>query len=269
MNLSSPTVLTIAGSDSYGGAGIQIDSKVIHSLGGYAFTAITALTAQNSQGVQQVFHTPIDSFKAQLHAILEDVEVDAVKIGMLSNAEIVQAVIEVIDHYALKNIVLDTVLLSSSGHRLLEESAVELMKTELFPRVDLITPNIPEVEMLCGFDFDIDEDQEKAFACFREMGAKAVLFKGGHSEIEDPEDHLYTVEGISESFDALWVETTHTHGTGCFYSSAVATHLAKKIPLDEAVALSKRFLTDMLEEASFRLKFKYRDRKVDRKEPIL
>ena len=136
----TPTILTIAGSDTYGGAGLQIDIKTIHSLGGYALSVPTALTAQNSTGVKGVFSVPAEVFEKQLHVLLEDIHVDAVKIGMLANRDIIEVLVKIIDKYELKNIVLDTVLVSSSGKDLLEPTAKEMMVKELFPRVDLITP---------------------------------------------------------------------------------------------------------------------------------
>ena len=178
----TPTVLTIAGSDPYGGAGIQIDCKTIHALGGYAFSVPTALTAQSSQGVSAVESTSPEIFRMQLETLLDDVKVDAVKIGMLANAEIISIVAKVIDKYDLKNIVLDTVLVSSSGKMLLEPSAIDLMVKELFPRVDLITPNLPEINTLLDTSYLGKKDEITDIAnAFFERGVNAVLIKGGHS----------------------------------------------------------------------------------------
>jgi len=266
-----PTVLTIAGSDNYGGAGVQIDSKAIHALGGYAFSAITALTAQNSTGVKAVWATPLEIFEQQLESILDDIVVDAVKIGMLANGEIIQSIIEAIDRYKLKNIVLDTVLVSSSGKNLLEPTAIDLMVRELFPRVDLITPNLLEVERLVGKRESIEEMAEALFA----LGVESVLIKGGHSLEKDAIDYLiyssrstsFEVERI-ESFSSPRVKTTHTHGTGCLLSSAIATYLAKGESLKNSVKLSKDFLYKNMKDSHF-LKLRYKKTLSTRKEPIL
>ena len=273
--LYTPTVLSIAGADPYGGAGIQVDSKTIHALGGYAFTVPTALTAQNSTGVKAVYSTPVDIFRQQLEAILDDVHVDAVKIGMLGNTNIILEVVNAIEKYKLKNIVLDTVLVSSSGKPLLEPSAIETMVKELFPLVDLITPNIPEVNMLLGMNYMGNEDEVNAMvnALFG-LGTNAVLIKGGHSsDKENATDYLTEKPLIKNHLDVKAystprISTTHTHGTGCVLSSAIATHLALGHNLAKSVELSKAFLYESLEASSSLLKFHYKEDKSERKEPI-
>ncbi len=269
-NNYTPTVLTIAGSDPYGGAGIQVDSKVIHALGGYAFTVTTALTAQNSIGVKDLLATPKESFKMQLESILDDIEVDAVKIGMLANAELVLVVAEVIDKYKLKNIVLDTVLLSSSGKSLLENSAIETMVKELFPRVDLITPNIPEVNTLLSSNYVGDEEDIPAMAStLFYLGAKAVLIKGGHStDPENATDYLVQKPLNISTFSTARLKTTHTHGTGCVLSSAIATSLALGYSLEKSVERAKAFLYKKLHTASA-LNFRYVNEGSDKKKPLL
>ena len=270
LSKTTPTVLTIAGSDNYGGAGIQVDAKVIHSLGGYAFTAITALTAQNSTGVKDSFATPTQIFKAQLASILDDIEVDAVKIGMLVNAEIISIISEAIDKYKLKNIVLDTVLVSSSGKVFLEPSAMEIMVKELFPRIDIITPNIPEVNALLGTKYTGESDEIEAMAKgMLELGVKAVLIKGGHSsDSQNATDYLVERSFKILSFTTTRLRTTHTHGTGCVLSSAIATHLARGEALAKSVELSKVFLYKKLHTAST-IQFKYIKESDTRKEPLL
>jgi len=268
-NNFTPTVLTIAGSDTYGGAGIQIDSKVIHALGGYAFSVPTALTAQCSQGVSAVESTSPEIFRMQLETLLDDVKVDAIKIGMLANATLISIVCDIIDKYALKNIVLDTVLISSSGKELLEPDAMEVMEKELFPRVNLITPNLPEINTLlkCAYVGQEDEVREIAGSFFKK-GVKAILVKGGHSEDkENATDYLLTKNEIY-TFSTARVKTTHTHGTGCFLSSAIATGLAKGETLDMSVSLAKDFLYKRLNE-SLHIQFNYKDTKVTHKEPLL
>lgn len=267
---TTPTVLTIAGSDNYGGAGIQVDAKVIHALGGYAFTAITALTAQNSTGVKDSFATPAQIFKAQLTSILDDIDVDAVKIGMLVNAEIISIISEAIDKYKLKNIVLDTVLVSSSGKVFLEPSAIGSMVKELFPRVDIITPNIPEANALLGSKYTGKSDEIEAMAKgFFDLGVKAVLIKGGHSsDSQNATDYLAEQNFKIVPFTTTRLHTTHTHGTGCVLSSAIATHLAKGEILLKSVELSKAFLYKNLHTAST-IKFNYIEENDTRKEPLL
>jgi len=271
----TPTVLSIAGSDTYGGAGIQVDAKTIHTLGAYAFTSITALTAQNSTGVKTVSATSKEMFKEQLESILDDVQVDAVKVGMLANVEIVSAVVDAIDKYKLKNIVLDTVFVSSSGKSLLESSAIEMMVKELFPRVDVITPNIPEVNTLLATSYMGCEDEVNAMAnALFGLGVNAVLIKGGHSpNKENAIDYLVEKSLIKKPLDLKAystprLTTTHTHGTGCVLSSAIATHLALGHNLAKSVELSKAFLYKSL-QASSSLRFMYIKEVKGRKEPIL
>ncbi len=269
-NNFTPTVLAIAGSDTYGGAGIQVDAKTIHALGGYAFTCITALTAQNSTGVKAVSATSKEMFKEQLESILDDINVDAVKIGMLANAEIISVLVDVIDKYKLKNIILDTVLVSSSGKALLEPDAVNIMIKELFPRVDLITPNIPEVNTLLDTNYSGNEDEIEAMAKgLFALGAEAVLIKGGHSQdSQNATDYLVEQNFKRLPFATTRLHTTHTHGTGCVLSSAIATHLAKEESLAKSVELSKAFLYKNLYTAST-IKFKYIEEVETRQEPLL
>lgn len=266
---TTPTVLTIAGSDTYGGAGIQVDAKTIHALGGYAFTVPTALTAQNSTGVKAMFPTPVDVFRQQLETILEDVEVDAVKIGMLANADIISVVAKSIDKYQLKNIVLDTVIVSSSGKNLLAMNAIETMVKELFPRVDLITPNIPEINTLLNVQYkgDFEEIKDMASGLFN-LGANAVLIKGGHSSNKEKAiDYLIENRENIKEYATSRISTTHTHGTGCVLSSSIATHLALGHSLAKSLALSKQFMYESL-VTSANLKFNYRKKEHNRKEPI-
>ena len=265
----TPAVLSIAGSDAYGGAGIQVDAKTIHTLGAYAFTSITALTAQNSTGVKSVLATPKEMFKAQLESLLDDVHVDAVKIGMLANEEIVSVVVDVIDRYKLKNIVLDTVLVSSSGKKLLNEDAIEVMVENLFPLVDIITPNIPELNTFLESDYVGEENEvEKISKELIVLGANAVLIKGGHSnDQKNAIDYLVSKDLKVHTFTTPRVNTTHTHGTGCLLSSAIATNLALGFDLPESVEKAKYFLYEKLQHSTT-LNLNYADKKHDRREPI-
>ena len=266
----TPTVLTIAGSDPYGGAGLQVDSKVIHALGGYALSVTTAITAQSSIGVKEVLPTPIEHFRLQLHTILEDIEVDAVKIGMLANAEIIEVVAEAIVKYRLKNIVLDTVLVSSSGKALLEPNSVKVMIEKLFPLVDVITPNIPEVNALLQSSYLGESTEIKSMAQgLLNLGVKAVLLKGGHStDKNNATDYLAVGKMPILPFSTTRLHTTHTHGTGCVLSSAIAISLAKGLSLEKSVEKAKDFLYQKLHTSSA-LRFRYRDVGVERKEPLL
>jgi hydroxymethylpyrimidine/phosphomethylpyrimidine kinase len=267
-NRPTPTVLTIAGFDPYGGAGVGLDSKVIHALGGYALSTITALTVQNSLGVLEVSPTAIPLFKRTLFSLLDDMKVDAVKIGMLANREMIEVVVEAIEKYHLEKIVLDTVLVSSSGKRLLEESAIETMVEKLFPLVELITPNIPEAQTLTH-SLDVSDVTSLASSCMT-LGTKGVLVKGGHSQDSClAEDYFYSKEGEAFFVTSPRVQTTHTHGTGCFLSSAIATELAKSTPLPLAIERAKAFLYAQMKEATERLNLHYTNPSPQRREPLL
>ena len=266
----TPTVLTIAGSDPYGGAGIQVDAKTIHALGAYAFSVTTALTAQNSSGVKAVFPVSAEALRTQLEALCEDVKVDAVKIGMLANAELVSVVAQIIEKYCLKNIVLDTVLLSSSGKALLEKEAIEVMVRELFPRVDLIIPNIPEVNTLLEGDSysGMEAEVGRVSSALFSLGPRAVLLKGGHGlNPRETTDYLVCGTGKVTAFSSERIMTAHTHGTGCVLSSAIASGLAKGVSLEESVGKAKTFLTQKLRESSS-LHFHYKHDNGTKKEPI-
>ena len=270
MNKNTPTILTIAGFDPYGGAGVQVDSKTIHALGGYAFSVPTALTAQSSTGVKGLLSTELNIFKEQLSVLLDDVKVDALKLGMLADEEIVSVVVETIDRYELKNIILDTVLVSSSGRELLSTKAKELMVEELFPRVELITPNLLEINSFLDASFVGKRSEvEHIASAFFALGVKNILIKGGHSLDENmATDYLVSNSFEVSSFSSPRVETSHTHGTGCLLSSAIATNLAKKETLKNSVALAKEFLDERLKLSSS-LKFNYVNKKLHRKEPLI
>lgn len=266
----TPTVLSIAGFDPYSGAGILADSKVIHALSGYALCVTTALTAQNSTGVYDVLPTPVEHFKAQLFTLLDDMQVDAVKIGMLANAEIVMVIAEAIEKYALKNIVLDTVLVSSSGKSLFEEEALSVMIEKLFPVVDVITPNIPEVNRLLDTKFTGTKEEIETMAKgLFDLGAKRVLIKGGHSaDTLNATDYFVDNDFHKETFSTARILTTHTHGTGCVLSSGIAAYLAKGESINRSIYLAKEFLYQRLCTASD-IVFKYCTSNTVRKEPLI
>jgi hydroxymethylpyrimidine/phosphomethylpyrimidine kinase len=244
-----PNVLSIAGSDPSGGAGIQADLKTFSALGCYGMAAITALTAQNTRGVTGV-HTPPAAFvAAQIEAVFADITVAAVKIGMLGDAEIVMAVAECLARHNPPAIVLDPVLVATSGDALGAPGVVEAMRTHLFPLATLITPNVPEAARLA----DMAEAQdvtglEGLAARLHEMGARAVLVKGGHLQGETAEDVLFDGQALVH-FSAPRIATRSTHGTGCTLSSAIAAHLARGMSLSEAIRASKAYLGGALEAA--------------------
>ncbi len=263
--MHTPTVLTIAGFDPYGGAGIIIDTKTIHAMGGYACSVTTAITAQNSQGVYGVEVLDATLVARQLEVLLADIDFDAIKIGMLGSRAIVERVAEILSGVAHIPVVLDPVLVSSSGRRLLEADAIYAMTEQLFPLSQLVTPNLDESNALLGGSFEGTETMQMAQGLFA-LGADAVLLKGGHTKEKEACDRLVT-SAYTKCHCAKRIDTSHTHGTGCLLSSAIATGLAKGLPLDESVAQAKAFLTQKLQEASS-LVLPYRTSALTKKEPI-
>ena len=235
-------VLVIAGSDSGGGAGIQADIKTVTALGGFAATAITALTAQNTLGVQAVMPVPPDFIQRQIRAVLDDIGADAIKIGMLGGTDAIAAVLEVLSRHAAGiPIVLDPVMIAKGGHALLENRAVATLRDRLLPAAALITPNIPEAEALTGNTIRSVEDMLAAAEALIGMGAKAVLLKGGHLEAETLTDLLVTRER-QRAFSDQRIRTRHTHGTGCTIASAVAAGLAQGMDLPQAVMRARNYV---------------------------
>lgn len=247
---SYPIVLSIAGSDSSGGAGIQADLKTFSALGVYGATAITAITAQNTLGVVSQMALPPQMVREQIIAVMDDLHPSVVKIGMLSNAEIVNAVAEVLSEYKPK-IILDPVIVSTSGHRLLSVEAQEVIKEKLLPISELVTPNIPEMETLTNMPLSSFEEKEKAANYLLSLGAKAVLLKGGHEDGEVKTDVLYskgqqsTVNG-QQSLSSESISTKNVHGTGCTLSSAIAAFLALDYSLEDAVKEAKLYITEAI-----------------------
>jgi hydroxymethylpyrimidine/phosphomethylpyrimidine kinase len=245
----TPTALTIAGSDSGGGAGIQADLKTFSALGVYGCSVITALTAQNTCGVTAIHDVPPAFVTAQLDAVLSDIRVDAVKIGMLSRPEVILAVAEGLDRWRLRHVVLDPVMVAKSGDRLLVAEAVAALCDRLLPRVTLITPNLPEAAMLLGEAPARERAAMGAVAArLQGLGARNVLLKGGHLEGPESPD-LLVAEGERYWLEGRRVATRSTHGTGCTLSSAIAAFLARGCPLPEAAALAKRWLEAALAAA--------------------
>ena len=228
-------VLIVAGSDSGGGAGIQADIKTVTALGGYAATAITALTAQNTQGVHGALPVPPDFVRLQMAVVLDDIGADTVKTGMLGTAEMVQAVVAALrDRAATLPLVVDPVMVAKGGARLLDPAAIDALRQELVPRATILTPNIPEAEALTGLTITDHAAARSAAQALLRLGAAAVLLKGGHLPGPVVRDLLATPAGI-EAFENPRVDTRHTHGTGCTLASAIATGLGQGMPLLDAV----------------------------------
>jgi hydroxymethylpyrimidine/phosphomethylpyrimidine kinase len=234
-------VLTIAGSDSGGGAGIQADLKTIQALGCYGASAITALTAQNTQGVRSVFAVEANFVADQIRAVLEDIGADAIKIGMLHRTPVIEAVAACLAQYRDIPVILDPVIAAQSGDRLLDIDAIEAMKSLLFPMAFLITPNLPEAKLLVYF-----VTTEQAASDLLKMGPRAVLIKGGHDQTRATADD-YLLQGHDGKYlSAPWVTTQNTHGTGCTLSAAIASYVAHGSELDDAVAEAKKYLSGAL-----------------------
>ena len=241
-------ILTIAGSDSGGGAGIQADIKAISANGGYAMSAITSVTAQNTVAVTDAFDLPISLIAAQLDAVFTDFDVASVKTGMLSSPEIVAAVTEKLREWTPPIIVVDPVMISKSKFPLLKEEAIDSLKTALIPLATVITPNVYEAELLAQQDIRDTDDAKRAAQAIAELGCHAVLVKGGHLIGDSATDVLYC-NGEWTFFEAERVETENTHGTGCTYSAAIATQLAHGKDLIDAVRTAKVYITGAIQHA--------------------
>ncbi|MCY1164841.1 MAG: bifunctional hydroxymethylpyrimidine kinase/phosphomethylpyrimidine kinase [Pseudomonadota bacterium] len=242
-----PRVLSIAGSDSGGGAGIQADLKTFSALGCYGMTAITALTAQNTLGVRSIHGVPPQMLLDQIDAVVEDIGVDAVKIGMLHSPEIVHAVAEAIDRHALERVVLDPVMVATSGAVLIDNPAIAALVRELFGRAALITPNLDEAALLVGRPLDSEQAMEIAARELLAKGARAVLLKGGHLPGDVVSDLLITQGDAPHWMRAPRIHSANTHGTGCTLSSAIASHLALGLSLTEAVEAARVYVRGALE----------------------
>lgn len=242
-------VLIIAGSDSGGGAGIQADIKSCTALGAYSATAITALTAQDTTGVHGVHPVPLDFIRQQIRLSLEDIGADAVKTGMLADSATIEAVCDALAaHGPGLPLVADPVMVAKGGHALLNGGAVETLRRRLLPLASLITPNLPEAEVLAGMTIGTVEEMRMAARAILEMGVPAVLLKGGHLPGDRVVDLLATAEGI-EAFENTRIASRHTHGTGCTLASAIAAGLAQGMPLRDAVARARLYVRAALAEA--------------------
>ena len=238
------TALTIAGSDSSGGAGIQADIKTMMANGVYAMSAITALTAQNTTGVAAIQNATAEFLGQELDSIFTDIFPDAVKIGMVSESDLIRMIAKKLRQYQAKNIVVDPVMVATSGARLISEEAVDVLKEELFPLADLLTPNIPETEVLTGRKIRNTDDMIEAAKQVSEQYHCAVLCKGGH-QINDANDLLFK-DGTYTWYNGKRINNPNTHGTGCTLSSAIAANLAKGFDLDASVKRAKDYISGAL-----------------------
>jgi len=239
------TTLTIAGSDSCGGAGIQADIKTITCNKVYAMSAITALTAQNTTGVTGIMEVTPEFLQQQIDAVVTDIFPDSVKIGMVSSSELIKVIASSITKYQLTNVVVDPVMIATSGAKLICDDAIETLKTELLPLATLITPNIPEAQVLSGMEIKTQADMEAAAKKINDDFHCSVLLKGGHS-INDANDYLYA-DGQGFWFNGKRINNPNTHGTGCTLSSAIAANLAKGEPINSAVKNAKDYISGALE----------------------
>ena len=238
------TALTIAGSDSSGGAGIQADIKTMTANGVYAMSAITALTAQNTTGVYGIMEVTPEFLANQLDCIFTDIRPDAVKTGMVSSSALIEVIAQKLTQYKAENLVIDPVMVATSGAKLISDEAIETLKGKLLGLAALITPNIPEAQVLSGMDIRTAEDMERAAKAIYEAYGCAVLCKGGH-QLNDANDLLYSKEG-ARWYQGRRIANPNTHGTGCTLSSAIASNLAKGYSLDEAVERAKAYISGAL-----------------------
>jgi hydroxymethylpyrimidine/phosphomethylpyrimidine kinase len=241
------TVLTIAGSDSGGGAGIQADLKTFAAIGCYGMSVITALTAQNTRGVTAIHALPPSFAVEQMTAVFTDIGADAVKIGMLYSAELIEAVTETLNKYRARNIVLDPVMVAQSGDKLLRDDAIEAIKEHLMPVADVITPNLPEAEVLLGRKIETLEDMHRAARSLAQFGGRSILIKGGHLEKRKSTDLLYlTEEDRFVILEAERVDSRNNHGTGCTLSSAIAAYISRGSQIEDAVRKAKTFIQNAI-----------------------
>ena len=248
MSMRVPKALTIAGSDSGAGAGIQADLKTFSALGVYGSTVITAITAQNTVGVTAVHEIPVEIVAAQLDAVMEDIGADAAKTGMLSSAAIIQTVAAGVRRHRIERLVVDPVMVAKSGDRLLREDAVTALRDLLLPLAYIVTPNAPEAEVLCGRPVRNEADMHEAARAIHAFGPRYVVLKGGHVPGEQVVDLLFDGQSF-ERFVLPRVETPHTHGTGCTFSAAIAAFLARGLEVAAAVWEAKQYLHRALETA--------------------
>ena len=245
-----PVILSIAGSDSGGGAGIQADIKAMSAIGVFATTAITAVTAQNTQGVTKIQSIDPDIVAAQIKAVFSDFQPIAVKIGMLFSDEIIKVVAEQLEIYKPKYIILDPVMISTSGSNLISDNAIDCMLEKLFPLATILTPNRFEAERISGIKIDSEESMHLAAKNILSHGGKYVLIKGGHFNDSNMTDYLFDSEKLVTTFSGKKIETNNTHGTGCTLSSAIASYLALGYTIEDSICNAKQYLQTALEKGA-------------------
>lgn len=242
-------VLTIAGSDSGGGAGIQADLKTFQERNVFGMSAVTAITAQNTLGVHNIYPLPLETINQQIDAVLSDIGTDALKTGMLFSASIIEAVATKIKDHHVNNLVIDPVMIAKGGSTLLKEEAIDALRTNLLPLATVITPNIPEASVLLdGKEIETIKDMEDAARSLQRYGCHAVLVKGGHMTGENSVDVLY-VDQTLHYFESKRIKTPHTHGTGCTFSACIAAELANDHKIPEAVSLAKDYITSAIKHS--------------------
>lgn len=245
-----PVVLTIAGTDPTGGAGIQADLKTFAALGCYGMSVITALVAQNTCGVKSIHSVPPEFVKAQLQTVLEDIQPDAIKIGMVHSVELVTVIAEVLINYPLIPVVFDPVMIATSGHRLIEEDTIAAIVEKLFPLAKVITPNMDEAALLAGIQVSTVDDMYEAAAQIMSLGCESLLLKGGHLQSEKLTSMLVNAKGLIQEYQSDKIETNNMHGSGCTLSSAIASYLARDLELKEAVAEAQEYVHNAIYHAA-------------------
>ena len=243
-------VLIVAGSDSGGGAGIQADIKTVTALGGYAMTAVTALTAQNTTGVEGILDVPAEFVAQQMRLVLNDIGADAIKIGMLHRVDVIMAVSEVLDELSEKlPLIVDPVMVAKGGAVLLEESAKAALIRHIIPKADLITPNIPEAQELAGKEVKALTDGEELVLSINNLGSTAIFLTGGHLESNTISDYFKNSNGELKIFKSKRIETTNTHGTGCTTASAIATGVAQGLSINESILRALNYVYEAINKA--------------------
>lgn len=237
------TALTIAGSDSCGGAGIQADIKTMSALGVYATSAITAITVQNTKGVYAIQEVEPDIVSGQIKAVMDDIHPNAIKIGMVNDSDTIHAIAETLKKTVFQHLVIDPVMVSTSGCRLMQENALDIFIKELLPLATLLTPNIPEAEILAGMKIENKEDIMQAASAISRLGCRHVLIKGGHFEGSEKIDYLFEDGKLLTNYHGISVNTQNTHGTGCTLSSAITSYLAREMDMNTAIAMAKSYLS--------------------------
>jgi len=243
-----PSVLTIAGFDGSGGAGIQADIKTASALGCYSTSVLTALPVQNTQGVQKIYPIPVEAVADQIKAILDDVFPDAIKIGMVHTPQLVEVIVSTLAQYPKIPLVFDPVMVSTSGHRLIEEDTITAITEKLFPITDVVTPNMDEAAILAGMKVTSLDDLYTAGKRIKQLGCKSILLKGGHQETPVITSLFYDEHQQFHSFETEKFSTNNTHGSGCTLSSAIAAHIAQGKSLLEAVDLGQKYVFEAIKE---------------------